>query len=73
MLPLLTLNNSTKFSSSVALVVFFASVKAILNLCAPGAFTFDEPVALSFIVLSSDGVTKLSVIVKPTLYDGVLV
>ena len=55
----------------MALVVFFASVKAILNLCAPGALMFDEPVALSFNDVSPSGVIKLSVTVKPTLKDGV--
>ena len=45
-----------KFSSSVADKVFFDNVNAILNLWAPGALTFDEPVALSFSEESSLGV-----------------
>ena len=56
--------------SSVAVNVFLASVKVILNLWAPGAFTFDVPCALSFRVVSSLGVTKLSVTDKPILYEG---
>ena len=71
MLPDPVLNNSTKFSSSVSVASFLINVNAVLNLWAPGAFTFDEPAALSFNELSSDGVTKLSVTLKPTLYVGV--
>ena len=73
MSPLLTRSISTKFSSSVAVKVFFASVNAILNLCAPGAFMFDVPCALSFNDVSPSGVTKLSVVVNPTLNVGVFV
>ena len=59
--------------SSVADNVFLANDKAILNLWAPGAFTFEVPAALSFKVVSSFGVTKDSVTLKPILYDGVFV
>ena len=55
----------------MAVKLFFASVNAILNLCAPGAFTFDVPCALSFNDVSPSGVTKLSVVVNPTLNVGV--
>jgi len=65
--PFSTLAISKKFSSSVDANVFLASVSKILNLCAPGALTFDEPAALSFNDASSFGVTKDSVTVKPTL------
>ena len=56
-LPPSSLNNSIKFSSSVAVNDFLASVNAILNLWAPGALTLDEPVALSFNDESSLAVT----------------
>ena len=56
----------------MAVNTFFESVNAILNLCAPGAFIFDVPWALSFNELSSSGVVKLSVVVNPTLNVGVL-
>ena len=46
------------------------NVKLILNLWAPGAFAFEEPWALSTRDGSSLGVTKLSVIDRPILYDG---
>ena len=52
---------------------FLANVKVILNLWAPGAFTFEVPWALSFKDVSSFGVTKDSVTLKPILYDGVFV
>ena len=48
----------------------FERVKSILNLWAPVAFAFEEPVALSNKLVSSVEVTKVSVIVSPTLYDG---
>ena len=69
-LPSSTLNNSKKLESSVDDKVFLANVKSILNLWAPGALTFELPVALSFRVASSLEVTNDSVIVKPILYDG---
>ena len=62
-----------KFESSIEVKANLESVKAILNLWAPGAFAFDEPAALSFKLESSLGVTKDSVTVKPILYDCVLV
>ena len=67
MRPFSTLAISKKFESSVDDKVFLASANDILNLWAPGADSLDEPVALSFNELSSDGDTKLSVIVKPIL------
>ena len=65
--PFSTLNNSKKLESSVDDKVFFANVKSILNLWAPGALTLELPVALSFKDESSFGVTNDSVIVKPKL------
>ena len=56
-----------KFESSVELNVFFESAKVIFNLWAPGAFTFEEPWALSLRELSSPGVVKASVTDKPIL------
>ena len=50
---------------------FLANVNSILNLCEPGAFVFDVPCALSLRDVSSPGVTKDSVTVKPTLTLGV--
>ena len=70
-LPLLILNSSTKFWSAVEPNVNLESVKVMFNLWAPFAFSFDEPVALSKSEVSDSGVIKFSVIVKPTLYDGV--
>ena len=67
MLPFSTLAISIKFESSVDDKVFFASAKVILNLWAPGAFTFEEPWALSLRELSSPGVVKASVTDKPIL------
>ena len=66
-LPLFNLNVSTKFESAVDVKVNFASVNVILNLWAPVAFIFDEPVALSNKLESSVDVTKVSLTVKPTL------
>ena len=60
-LPLSTLNISKKLESSVDDKVFFVNVNWILNLWAPGAFTFELPVALSFKEESSFGVTNDSV------------
>ena len=67
MLPFSTLAISIKFESSVELKVFLASAKVIFNLWAPGAFTFEEPWALSFNELSSPGVVNASVTDKPIL------
>ena len=44
----------------------FVSVNVILNLWAPEAFSFDDPVALSNKLVSSVDVVKVSLIVKPT-------
>ena len=65
-IPSLTLINSTKLESAVEDKSNFASVKSILNLWAPVAFAFDEPVALSNKVVSSVEVINVSEIVKPT-------
>ena len=59
------LPNSTKLVSSVAVKAFFVSVNAILNLWAPGAFTLDDPVALSNKLVSSSGVVKDSATLNP--------
>ena len=59
--------SSTKLESAVEDKDSFAKVKSILNLWAPVAFSFEEPWALSNKLESSVEVTKLSVIVKPTL------
>ena len=67
MLPFSTLAISKKLLSSVAVNVFLANANAILNLWAPGAFTFDVPVALSFKLVSSFEVVNDSVTLKPTL------
>ena len=48
----------------------FAKVRVIFNLWAPGAFSFEEPAALSFKVLSSLGVLRVSVTLSPILYEG---
>ena len=66
-LPSLSLNVSTKLASAVDVNDNLASVNVILNLWAPVAFTFDEPVALSNRVVSSVDVIKDYVTVKPTL------
>ena len=67
MIPSFSLNNSTKFESSVAPIDFLVNVKSILNLWAPGAFVFETPWALSFKVVSCVGVIKDSVTNNPTL------
>ena len=51
--------------SSVEVIAFFTSVNAILNLWAPGAFTLDDPVALSNKLVSSSGVVKDSATLNP--------
>ena len=66
MTPSSILINSTKLASAVDDKESFAKVKSILNLWAPVAFAFDEPVALSNKVVSSVEVTNVSVIVSPT-------
>ena len=38
----------------------------IVSLSAPGAFSFDEPAALSNNVVSASGVIKVSATVRPT-------
>ena len=48
-------------------------VAVIFNLSAPGAAKFENPLALSYSDLSSLADTISSKIVRPTLYDGVLV
>ena len=63
--------SSTKLESAVEDKDNFAKVKSILNLWAPAAFSFDEPVALSNKLESSVDVTKVSVIVRPILKLGV--
>ena len=65
-LPFLNLNNSTKLASAVDVKDNLVRVSVILNLWAPEAFSFDEPVALSNKLVSSVDVVKVSLIVKPT-------
>ena len=65
-LPSSNLNSSTKLASAVEVTSNFAKVKSILNLWAPVAFAFDDPVALSSKDVSSVEVTNVSTIVKPT-------
>ena len=60
-------------TGSVEEVVFFASVRAILNRVAPGAFAFVVPVAESSKVASVVLSTIDSVVVRPIRYVGVLV
>ena len=66
-LPFFNLNVSIKLPSAVDVNDNLASVNVILNLWAPVAFAFDEPVALSNRLVSSVDVIKFSVTVKPTL------
>ena len=70
--PLTTLNNSIKFCSEIVVSDFLPNIKAILYLFAPGALTLKDPEALSNNVESSVLFVILSVIVNPTLYDGVV-
>ena len=65
-IPVFNLNVSIKLPSAVDVKDNLASVSVILNLWAPVAFAFDEPVALSNKVVSSVEVINVSVIVKPT-------
>ena len=60
------LNKSIKKVQSIEVKESLASVNSILNLWAPVAFAFDEPVALSNRDESSVDVTKVSDIVSPT-------
>ena len=62
--------SSIKSVSSVAVRDFLTSVRLILNLWAPGAFTFDAPCALSRRESSSSGVTNDSEICQPTRNEG---
>ena len=48
-------------------------VNPILNLSAPGAAKFENPLALSYNEISSFALIIDSSIFKPTLYDGVFV
>ena len=54
-----------KLASAVDVKDNLASVSVILNLWAPVAFAFDEPVALSNRDVSSVEVTKVSATVNP--------
>ena len=65
-MPPSILASSTKLESAVEVSDNFAKVKSILNLWAPAAFSFDEPVALSSKDVSSVDVTNVSETVKPT-------
>ena len=70
--PASTLDNSMKLSMSwVPEVAFATNVNAIFKRLAPGAFSFDEPEALSNKLVSSVEDIALSVIVNPILYVGV--
>ena len=52
---------------------YFARPRLTESLCAPGALKLANPLAWSYSVESSSGVTKSSVILKPTFADGELV
>ena len=62
-----------KLESAVEFKESFARVKVTFNLWAPFAFSLLLPVALSNKVVSDSGVTNVSEIVKPTLYEGLFV
>ena len=64
-IPDFNLNVSIKLPSAVDVKDNLASVSVILNLWAPVAFAFDEPVALSNRDVSSVEVTKVSATVNP--------
>ena len=67
-----TLDNSMKLSiSCVPDVDFLTNVSSIFNLLAPGAFSFEEPEALSNYEVSSVDDKELSVTCNPILYVGV--
>ena len=66
--PSSTLNNSTKSLSLVSVISFLCSVVDNLNLSAPGADSFANPLALSYkSELTDDGPTVSSFNKKPTL------
>ena len=56
-----------KFVESVAVRDFLTRVNWIFSLCAPGAFSFVDPAALSNKVVSSVELTSVSAISRPTL------
>ena len=56
-----------KLVESVAVKDFFARVKVILSLFAPGAFSFVEPIALSNRDVSVVESTKVSATSRPIL------
>ena len=64
-IPLLILASSINDVSSFVERDFLESVRLILNLCAPGAFTLDVPWALSKRLGSSSGEIIFSDISKP--------
>ena len=61
-----------KFVSLKSVKLFFANVVVIFNLSAPGAAKLENPLALSYSESSSFAVISCSWILRPTLYDGVL-
>ena len=68
MIPASTLDNSIKLSISwVPVIDFLTKVNSIFNLLAPGAFSFEVPVALSSKLVSSVEVINDSSTERPTL------
>ena len=67
MVPLITLPNSTKFVSVVAVGVNLESVRVNLSLSAPGEFSFVVPCALSNKLVSAELAISSSVMFKPIL------
>ena len=67
-MPFSTLNNSTKSPSLVSVSSFLCKDIDNLSLSAPGAASFENPLALSYrSELTEDGPIVSSFIKKPTL------
>ena len=64
--------NWMKSEDVIASYSYTISSKSIFNLCAPGAEKFENPLELSYSVLSSSGVITRSTILNPTLAEGKL-
>jgi len=58
-------------TSCIPVIALATNVSSIFNLLAPGAFSFEEPEALSSKLSSSVDDTALSVTCNPILYVGV--
>ena len=68
--PLLTLPNSTKLVSVVAVNVYLLRVSVNLSLSAPAAFSFVVPCELSSRVVSVPAPTSSSTMSRPILKEG---